>query len=194
MYLDNDTVMESGDYRVKVMNDFDPLLPDGDGYAPQFMAPITTSQRDDLLVNIDRGTATYLTEALRYFEYDVDTFKRWAKVFHNVNANIISTTGYSQGDLAYIIVWPDKYWLETVGVESSYMPGCGDVSDLASYIWGDVIALELQVKTEWFNHKGDVMETYETIDDIHGLYVNQGQNDDYVKEIAQELLDCNITS
>ena len=192
MYLDNETVLEQGDYRVKVLWDFDPLLPEGVGYAPQFMVPITNNQRDDLLVNIDQGTATYLTEALWHFEYDVDTFKRWAKLFHNVNANIISTTGYAQGEQALILVWPDEYWRETVGQDASYMPGCGDVADLASYIWGDVIALELQVKTEWFNHKGDVMATFETVDAIGGIYVNQGQGDEYVKEIAQELLESNI--
>lgn len=193
MYLDNDTVLEQGDYRVKVMYDCDPILPDGDVYAPQFMVPITNNQRDDIMVNISPGIAAYLTNALRQFEYNVDTFKRWARVFHNVNANIISAEGYSQGELAFIIVWPSHEWLEIVGLDSSYIPSCGDVSDLASYIWGDVLTLELQERTEWYNHKGDTMSTYETIDSIGGLYVNQGQGDDYVKEMAQELLESNIS-
>ena len=192
MYFDNETVLESGEYRVKVETDFDPLLPDGDVYAPQFMAPLTSWHRADLLVNIDQGTATYLTEALRHFEFDVELFKRWAKLFHNVNANIIETTGYAQGDTAYIVVWPDKHWLDTVGLESSYIPSCEDVADLASYIWGDVIALELQQLTVWTSSKGDTMTTYETIDSIHGLYVNQGQGDRFVKDMARELLESNI--
>ena len=193
MYLDNETVLEQGNYRVKVLWDYDPLLPEGDGYAPQFMVPITNNQRADLLVNIDQDTATYLTKVLMHFDYDVGTFKRWAKLFHNVNANIISTTGYAQGELAFIIVWPDDDWLDSVGQDANYIPGCGDVADLASYIWGDVIALELQVPTRWYNHKGDVIEIYETVDSIGGLYVNQGQGDEYVKELAQELLESNIT-
>lgn len=193
MFLDNETVLEQGDYRVKVMSDYHPLLPEGDVYVPQFMVPITNNQRSDLLVNIDQGTATYLTEALRHFEYDADTFKRWANIFHNVKANIISTTGYVQGELAYIIAWPDEYWLETVGLDSSYIPSYDDVADLASYIWGDVFTLVLERYTEWFNAHGDVMETYESVDAISGLYVNQGQGDDYVKDVARELFESNIS-
>lgn len=193
MFLDNDIVLESVNYRVKVMSDYDPVMPDGDCYVPQFMVPITNNQRDDLRVNISPGTAAYLTNALNIFEYNVDTFKRWSRIFHGVNADIISTTGYSQGDLAFIIVWPDEQWLETVGLDSSYVPTTKDTSDLASYIWGDAIALELQVLTEWHNAKGDVMETYDEIDSLGGLYVNRGQGDDHIKEIAQELLESNIT-
>ena len=193
MYLDNETVLESGNYRVKAYIDYDPVLPEGDVYAPQFMVPITSNQRADLLVNIDQGTATYLTKALKHFEYDVDTFKRWAKLFHNVNANIISTSGYAQGELSFIIVWPDQYWLDTVGLDSGYIPDCGDVADLASYIWGDVFTLVLERHTEWFNAQGDVMATYDEIDAIGGIYANQGQGDDYVKEVARELLESNIT-
>lgn len=193
MFLDNDIVLEQGDYRVKVMGDYDPILPDGDAYAPQFMVPTANNQRDDLLVNISPGTAAYLTNALNIFEYNVDTFKRWSRIFHGVNADIISTTGYSQGELAFIIMWPDEQWLETVGLDSSYVPTTEDTSDLASYIWGDVIALELQVLTEWTSSRGDTMETYDDIDLLGGLYVNQGQGDDYIKEIAQELLESNIT-
>lgn len=193
MYLDNETVLEQGNYRVKAYIDHDPLLPEGDVYVPQFMVPITNNQRADLLVNIDQDTATYLTEALSRFEYDIDLFERWAYIFHNVNGTVHATRGHSQGDLAFIIVWPDEQWLETVGLDSSYLPFCDDFSDLASYIWGDVIALELQERSVWTSHKGDVMETYETVDSIGGIYVNQGQGDEYVKDMARELM-LNITS
>lgn len=192
MILDNETVLEQGNYRVKVEWDYDPLLPEGDVYPPQFMVPITSNQRDDLLVNMEEYKAKHIERA--YLEFDDEAmFKRWAKLFHNVNANIISTSGYAQGEQALIIVWPDEHWLDTVGQDNGYMPGCGDVADLASYIWGDVIALELQVYTEWFNHKGEVMATFETVDSIGGTYVNQGQGDAFVRYLAQELLESNIS-
>lgn len=193
---DGQLLATAGDYKVYARLDYAPLFPEGDCYAPQYVMPWSWKQADDIALNMDRDLQTWLYSIVKHFRnslYDsdlaFDTLERYARIFHDTNARVFSTTGYSQGDYADIIVWPTAEWLETVGLDNSYTPTEADISDLASYLWGDIYYLEVMQCVEWQRvGSNEVKIELERIDTLHGYYLHQGQDTAYIYDAALELL------
>ena len=196
-YIDDGQLLATaGAYKVYARLDHSPTLPWGDCYAPQYMMPWSWKQADDIALNMDRDLQAWLYSIVMHFrnylhdsELALETLERYARIFHGVNARVFNTAGYSQGDYADIIVWPTADWLETVGLDNSYIPTEIDVADLSSYLWGDTYLLEVMERVEWRRNGSDEVKIeLESIDFIGGYYCNQGQDTAYMYDAALELL------
>lgn len=195
MILDGDVLLERDNYRVIARQD-DGLLLGGDALVPATMNPVTRRQRDDVQQNMSHDTGVWLQDVLHRFIYTTneprdgrETFERWARVFHNVNAKVIGTSGYSQGDDADIIAWPSHEWIGLTGVDADYTPGQDDVAEVASYLWGDMVALCLERLTTWTSDAGEVTVSWEVVDSVSYIAVNHFTDDNvYAHEVAKDLM------
>lgn len=196
-YIDNiQTIATAGRYIVRAHIDHDAHIPEGDVYVPQYVLPWHMHHASDIAVNMKQDTQDWLYSLQAHFNNSLwdrdkvhETMERYARIFHGVNARVFESRGYTQGDIAYIITWPDKEWTQLVGVDTSYTPYDVDVADLESYLWGDVITLSLYERVVWVRDTGETLETIELVDSISGLYINRGQGDSHVVAYAGEMLE-----
>ena len=158
--------------RIAILDtDFQPM-PDGDGYVPQF-----TASREYGVVaygtslNIDRYSADWITGALNRLG-DLESFTRWARIFHGVNATVSDHTGYSQGDNFSVITWPSKEWRDIVGVTDNYTATDNDVNDLVCWVNGDVYYATLELATVYTAPNGKTITKWDSNGDATFIYTD----------------------
>lgn len=168
-------VKRDGTARIVARRDDYGIMPEGDCFVPQIMIPHGW-QRDDIMINdhMIGVDVRDIVEALETFRVlhghddGVEVFKRWARVFHDVNAELYLTRGYCQGDWAEILAWPSAEWRDMVGVADDYAPDRSDVSELSAWLWGDVYHLRVEQLADV-----DVTQLADMIE-FGGLYAEGG--------------------
>lgn len=183
-------VKRDGTARIVARYDDCGVMPEGDVYVPQIMIP-QWGQRDDVMINdhmIDADLRDIM-EALETFRVlhghddGVEVFKRWARVFHDVNAELFTVRGYSQGDWAEVLAWPSAEWRDMVGVAGDYTPDRSDVSDLSAWLWGDVYYLRVeQLADVYVTQLADVIE-------VGGLYAEGGNPADLLWAVRGDIVE-----
>ena len=180
-------VKNDGTARVVAKQDLCALMPEGDGIVPQVVIRCG-GRRSDIMINDDMLGVDVrdIVDALEAFRIlhghddGVDVFKRWARVFHGVNAELYLVRGYSQGDWAEILVWPSAEWQGVVGVED-YAPCRRDVSELSAWLWGDVYYLEVEPLADV-----DVTGLAEVVG-VGGLYAEDASLEDLLWAVRESI-------
>lgn len=156
-------IWKSKDGKTRVVVEIDECapMPDGDVYVPQ--TTISEYRNRSVQLNMSAGIAEELENAYHSFDFNSDTFERWARVFHGVNARVFESD-------RTVIAWPDKIWRELVGVDDDYTPVDVDVSELVSWCEGNVWYAMLQKAETWTNTKGESYSDWDDIETVGGFY------------------------
>lgn len=171
-------------YRARIVHDVDPSAPYDDGAAPIVRVEY---RHGWTAVQVTEGTSYVLdpsiVAAAERFGKDVDTFTRYARIFHGVTR----IDSYSSREGATFLALDPADWREEVGASVEAIAAQDDLlGEYRAYLEGDTYGVIVEKRETWRNvDSSEEREDWTEVESLWGFY---GDADGYVSDRAREMI------
>lgn len=194
MTVETITVDAFPGFRARIVADTDPQEPYDDGSVPIIQLDYSRSWGTYNAAQVT-GITSYtlprgIVDAARRWGKDVDTFTRYARIFHGVTR--VETYGPNVStDYTYLALDPAD-WRDEVGASVEAVAAQDDLmSEYRAYLEGDTYGVIVEKSETWRNvATDDERDDWAEVDACWGFY---GDADGYVTDRAREMIAENAT-